>query len=111
MDRDVVELTVAAVDLADEGVEALSELLVERHVQPRGDGDLHEDDLADVLGVRLEEPREREQLVRDPLDRVEAVDPEEDLCRREEGASEDCAPNCAELRGIARVGHRLPILE
>ena len=101
VDRHIVERAVPAVDLADEGVEALAELLVERHVQARGDGDLHEDDLADVLGVRLEQPRERQQLVRDPLDRVEAVDPEEDLCRREEGASESCAAkiiaqNCAQ---------------
>ena len=65
VDRHIVERAVAAVDLADEGVEALAELLVERHVQARGDGDLHEDDLADVLGVLLEQLLEREDLVRD----------------------------------------------
>jgi len=55
----------AAVDAADEAVRRRARALVLGDLGARGDGDLEEDDLADVLRVLLEQLLECEDLVGD----------------------------------------------
>jgi hypothetical protein len=57
-------------DLVDHGAQAL----VLGHVRARGDGDLDEEDAVAPLGVLLQKLLKRQQLLRDPLDDVQAVD-------------------------------------
>ena len=65
VDRHVRRRPKPAVDGRDEAVRRRARALVLRDLGARRDGDLEEDDLADVLGVLLEQLLEREDLVRD----------------------------------------------
>ena len=65
VDRHVRRRPKAAVDGRDEAVRRRARALVLGDLGARGDGDLEEDDLADVLGVLLEQLLECEDLVRD----------------------------------------------
>ena len=79
MDRHVADRAEAAVDPADDAVRRRAQLLVLGHVGARRHGDLQQADLADHLGVLLEQRLDREQLLRDALDVVEPVDAEQHL--------------------------------
>ena len=65
MDRHVRRRPKPAVDGRDEAVRRRARALVLGDLGARGDGDLEEDDLADVLGVLLEQLLECEDLVGD----------------------------------------------
>jgi len=79
VDRHPVDGTEAAVDAPDELVDHGAQVLVLLDVLARGDGDLDEDDLADPLGVLLEEDLHGVELLRHALDVVEAVDADDEL--------------------------------
>ena len=77
--RNKVEPAVLAVDLADE----LGDLTLElRAVGERGRRDLDEHNLADPLGVVVQELLERSQLLHDALHDVQFVAPNDDLLAR-----------------------------
>jgi len=69
----------AAVDAPDEFVDHGAQVLVLLDVLARRDRDLDEDDLADPLGVLLEEDLHGVELLRHALDVVEAVDADNEL--------------------------------
>lgn len=85
------------VDPPNELVDRRAKVLVLFDILARGNGDLDENDLADPLGMIVEEDLESVKLLRDSLDVVKAVDADDDLDSFEATAKSGDALNDAVL--------------